>query len=74
MFIYNLDDLGKGLVDEFEEYLKSDMWLEGIPGGFVTNSPKRQVNTYGDGKGDLIKIRITNNFSEIKKDNFKKYF
>ena len=49
MFIYNLDDLGKGLVDEFEEYLKSDMWLEGIPGGFVTNSPKRQVNTYGDG-------------------------
>ena len=49
MFLYNLDDLGKEVVDRFEEFLKNDMWLEGIPGGFVTNSPKRQVNAYGDG-------------------------
>ena len=28
--------------------------------------PNGEINTYGDGTGDPIKIRTTNNFSEIK--------
>ena len=29
--------------------MKFSTWYSNIPGGFLTNSPKRQVNAYGDG-------------------------
>lgn len=39
------DDEIKGLLDfDFK-------WNKNIPGGFVTNCPKRMVNAYGDGRG-----------------------
>ena len=34
---------------DFHELLKNLVWYHGIPGGFVTNSPQRHVNAFGDG-------------------------
>jgi hypothetical protein len=34
---------------ELQEWLSRCKWNSKIPGGFVTNSPKRLVNTYGNG-------------------------
>lgn len=72
MFTYNLDDLfDKNVVDEFENYLKTDTWLQGLPGGFVSNSPKRQVNAYGDGScyddcGNLVQIGLSKTYWTAK--------
>lgn len=50
-------------LDEIEKYLLKIPWIEGIPGGFVTNSPKRKVYTFGNGlginnKGEFIGSKI----------------
>lgn len=34
---------------EFHQWLSQATWYSNVPGGFVTNSPKRLVNAYGDG-------------------------
>lgn len=36
-------------VTNFSQFMKLSTWYSNIPGGFLTNSPKRQVNAYGDG-------------------------
>jgi hypothetical protein len=37
---------------DFTDFITSDHWLEGVPGGFLTNSPKRKVNAFGNGGYD----------------------
>jgi len=42
--IFTLDQ-----IKQFHLWLKEATWYSGVPGGFVTNSPQRFVNAYGDG-------------------------
>lgn len=50
MQLYNLqDEIPKDVLNNFCDFIKSDHWLQGIPGGFNSNSPKRKVNAFGDG-------------------------
>jgi hypothetical protein len=43
--------LEEEVLSEFHKWLKTSEWFSNAPGGFVTNSPKRMVNAYGDGAG-----------------------
>ena len=36
-------------IEDFKSFLLGGEWYRGIPGGFVTNTPNRLVNAYGDG-------------------------
>ena len=45
------DIISDELVDNFINYVYNSKWNSGIPGGFLTNSPMRYVNTYGNGAG-----------------------
>lgn len=37
------------ILDKFIESIYKTQWIYGVPGGFLTNTPKRYVYTYGDG-------------------------
>ena len=52
MNIFNLQDVldSKQLAD-LHDWLSTSQWYNNIPGGFVTNFPKRMVNAYGNGAG-----------------------
>ena len=41
------------ILDEFCNFFSEHKWLQGIPGGFCTNSPKRLVSAFGDGGYDM---------------------
>ena len=41
---YSNEELSK-----LNQWLIDSQWYQNIPGGFVTNSPQRLVNAYGDG-------------------------
>lgn len=43
------DNIEANKLDKFVKTVENSVWYQGNPGGFVTNSPKRQVNAYGDG-------------------------
>ena len=45
------DIMTTGEIATLEKGLKQMSWNSGIPGGFVTNTPQRLVNSYGDGSG-----------------------
>ncbi len=51
--IYSIYDMNKffdsKLLGNFCKYLYNMEWLYEVPGGFITNFPKRMVNTYGNG-------------------------
>lgn len=50
MQLYNLqDEIPTDVLNNFCDFIKSDHWLQGVPGGFNSNSPKRKVNAFGDG-------------------------
>ena len=50
MNTYNLDDyLNLQQLLDLDTCLKNMKWWSGMPGGFGTNSPKRLVNSFGDG-------------------------
>lgn len=36
------------VLKDFTDFITSDHWLEGVPGGFLTNSPKRKVHAFGN--------------------------
>ena len=36
-------------IDNAKTFLRNTKWIDKMPGGFVTNCPKRLVNAYGDG-------------------------
>ena len=38
----------KDVLTNFTNFITSDHWLEGVPGGFLTNSPKRKVHAFGN--------------------------
>lgn len=40
------------VLDNFTKFIKTDHWLQGVPGGFLTNSPKRKVHAFGNGGYD----------------------
>ena len=47
---YKLSDhLDQTTLDNLTTFVDNINWKHGIPGGFVTNTPNRQVATYGDG-------------------------
>ena len=60
MEIFKLSDhVPPQTLSNFYSYMTDCNWNYGIPGGFVTNCPKRKVNAYGNGcaineKGDLV--------------------
>lgn len=37
------------IISDFKKFISKNNWFSGIPGGFITNSPKRKVTTFGDG-------------------------
>ena len=50
MQVFNFNDIfSENAIKEFHQWLQQATWYSGVPGGFVTNSPKRLVNAYGDG-------------------------
>jgi hypothetical protein len=50
MFVYDMNKcIDSNKLNQFVNKVSNSSWYQGNPGGFVTNSPKRQVNTYGDG-------------------------
>lgn len=52
MEVYNLEELMP--TEDLEHLLEKAtaiQWISNIPGGFVTNSPKRKVFTFGTGEG-----------------------
>ena len=50
MQVFNFSDIfSENAIKEFHQWLHQATWYSGVPGGFVTNSPKRLVNAYGDG-------------------------
>ena len=50
MKIYDMDDyLNLSQVVDLNNFIKNMKWEQGIPGGFGTNTPKRKVNSFGDG-------------------------
>ena len=40
------------ILDDFCDFFETHTWLQGVPGGFCTNSPKRLVTAFGDGGYD----------------------
>ena len=51
--------LQESVLEDLHKWLKTSEWFSNAPGGFVTNSPNRSVNAYGDGAG----VDSTGNFS-----------
>ncbi len=52
MQLYQLaDHFSPEQLDNLGQFFQSSPWYQGAPGGFVTNSPKRLVNAYGNGAG-----------------------
>ena len=50
--IYQLSDFfDKKLIQELETTILNLPWLQNVPGGFITNFPKRKVIAFGDGVG-----------------------
>jgi len=50
MRVYKLSDhFSKDTLEEFKQTVYGTKWYSGAPGGFVTNSPKRNVVAYGNG-------------------------
>lgn len=50
MHIYHLaDHLPESSIQALESCISRIPWFQGIPGGFIHNSPNRKVYTYGDG-------------------------
>ena len=50
MKIYDMQkEIPLKIIDNFCNFMKSDHWLYGVPGGFCSNFPKRKVNAFGDG-------------------------
>ena len=47
--IYEHDYLNLQELSDLDTYIKNMKWWSGMPGGFGTNSPKRLVNSFGDG-------------------------
>jgi len=60
MNLYSLEkDVPKSVLKDFLDYINGMEWYRNNPGGFLTNSPQRYVNTFGDGaevddKGNII--------------------
>ena len=53
LFLYDMEkNIPADVLQDFTEFMVSDHWLEGVPGGFLTNSPKRKVNAFGNGGYD----------------------
>ena len=40
------------VLDNFTKFITTDHWLDKVPGGFLTNSPKRKVHAFGNGGYD----------------------
>ena len=52
MEIFSLaDHLEPERLKQFYRFMGAANWNYGVPGGFVTNCPRRQVNAYGNGCG-----------------------
>ena len=52
MEIFKLvDHVDAERLSDFYRYIATSTWNYGVPGGFVTNCPQRQVNAYGNGSG-----------------------
>ena len=49
MNVYENDYLNLQELSDLDTYTKNMKWWSGMPGGFGTNSPKRLVNSFGDG-------------------------
>ncbi len=50
MEIFKLaDHVDAETLSAFYRYMETATWNYGVPGGFVTNCPQRQVNAYGNG-------------------------
>lgn len=50
LFLYDMEkNIPTEVLQEFTAFMVSDHWLEGVPGGFLSNSPKRKVNAFGNG-------------------------
>ncbi len=50
MKVYALSDyFSNETLDEFKKTVYGTNWYSGVPGGFITNSPKRKVIAYGNG-------------------------
>ena len=48
--LFQLEDhFKKDVIDEFNKFILGCKWYQGIPGGFLTNTPQRLVTTFGDG-------------------------
>lgn len=45
--------VGTDTFHRFVDFMKTCEWFSGAPGGFVTNSPRRQVNAFGNGAAIL---------------------
>jgi len=53
MFIYDMKDkIPTEILDNFCKFITGNHWLQGVPGGFCSNSPKRLVNAFGNGDYD----------------------
>ena len=53
LFLYDMEkNIPADVLQEFSDFMVTDHWLEGVPGGFLTNSPKRKVNAFGNGGYD----------------------
>tara|TARA_B110000008_G_C16894512_1_gene534172 strand:- start:82 stop:1065 length:984 start_codon:yes stop_codon:yes gene_type:complete len=68
MKIYNLSEyFDKEIIEEFKKIVYNISWYSKIPGGFITNSPKRNVIAYGDGScidndGQFSTVGIENSY------------
>ena len=52
MRIYDINDIcSAGHASDLLEFCRTCEWYEKAPGGFLTNSPQRLVNTFGNGCG-----------------------
>ena len=53
MTSYEIYDMTKtipsNVLENFTKFITTNHWLEGVPGGFLTNSPKRKVHAFGNG-------------------------
>ena len=46
------DKIPTEILNNFCKFITSNHWLQGVPGGFCSNSPKRLVNAFGNGDYD----------------------
>ncbi len=51
MKIYSFEEsIPNNITEDFVNFVQNEMeWYSKAPGGFLTNSPNRKVNTFGDG-------------------------